>query len=269
MVKHLVIPDVQIKPEHKTEWLRAIGSYIVEKKPDKIICLGDFGDMPSLSSYDFGKKSFEGRRYRADIEAVHAGMQHLMNPIYEYNEQALRNKKKRYNPSKVLLLGNHEHRIERVVENDPKLEGTISIGDLGYEKHGWEVYPYLEVVIIDGIAYSHVFTTGVMGRPVTSARALVTKKHMSCVQGHNQKMEIYNEYKADGSLITGLFAGCCYLHDEQYLGPQGNNYFRGIHMLYDVKDGNFHCHSITLDYLLERHKRRLSRGLTHGEDLLG
>ena len=118
------------------------------------------------------------------------------------------------------------------------------------------MYPYQQVEIIDGIAYTHVFTTGVMGRPVTSARALVTKKHMSCVQGHNQKMEIYNEYKADGTLITGLFAGCCYMHDEDYLGPQGNNYFRGIHMLYDVKEGGFHCHSITLDYLLKRNAKR-------------
>ena len=95
-----------------------------------------------------------------------------------------------------------------------------------------------------------------MGRPVTSARALVSKKHMSCVQGHNQKMEIYSEYRADGAMLTGLFAGCCYEHDEEYLGPQGNNYFRGIHMLYDVRDGNFHTHSITLDYLTKRYGNR-------------
>jgi hypothetical protein len=103
-----------------------------------------------------------------------------------------------------------------------------------------------------------------MGRPVTSARALVTKKHISCVQGHNQKMEIYNEYKADGKSITGLFAGCCYLHDEDYLGPQGNNYFRGIHMLYDVAEGQFFCHSITLDYLIKRSQRRLRGGTVEG-----
>jgi hypothetical protein len=110
--------------------------------------------------------------------------------------------------------------------------------------------------MIEGIAFSHYFTTGVMGRAVTSARALVMKKHMSTIQGHNQKMEIYNEYRADGKMLTGLFAGCCYQHDEDYLGPQGNNYFRGIHMLYEVNDGDFQCHSISLDYLLKRDKRK-------------
>ena len=67
--KHLVIPDVQIKPGQDLSFLRVIGEYIVEKQPDVIVCLGDFADMPSLSSYDVGKKSFEGRRYKDDIKA--------------------------------------------------------------------------------------------------------------------------------------------------------------------------------------------------------
>lgn len=258
---HAIIPDVQAKPGQDFTFLTAIGDFLVEKQPDKIMCLGDFGDFPSLSSYDVGKKSFEGRRYRLDLEAIDQASQALFLPFNMYNDKAKNNKKKRYDPEKYIFLGNHEHRIERVIENDPKLEGTIGINDLNYDLYWDKVFPYLHVEIIDGIAYSHYFTTGVMGRPVTSARALVTKKHMSCVQGHNQKMEIYNEYKADGKLITGLFAGCCYLHDEDYLGPQGNNYFRGIHLLYDINDGQFHCHSITLDYLLKRYEKRRNKGL--------
>ena len=213
-ITHCILPDVQVKPGQDTRFLSAVGRYLVEKKPDVIICIGDFADMPSLSSYDFGKKSFEGRRYRDDVCAAISGMAHLMEPLAIHNENAKKNKKGLYRPRLILTLGNHEERINRATENDSKLDGTLSVSDLRYEEFGWEVKPFLEVVMVDGIAYSHYFTTGVMGRPVTSARALVTKKHMSCVQGHNQKMEIYNEYKADGKSITGLFAGCCYLHDE-------------------------------------------------------
>ena len=256
-ITHAVIPDVQLKPGNDTKFLNAIGNYLVEKKPDVIVCLGDFADMPSLSSYDVGKMSFEGRRYKNDVESSCRGMEELLRPIWEYNERAAANKKKVYKPRLVFTLGNHEERINRVVESDPKLDGTISIEDLGYERYGWEVYPFLDVVLVDGIAYSHYFTTGVMGRPALSARNLVIKKHMSCIQGHAQKMEIFSEYRADGKKLTGLFAGCCYEHNEDYLGPQGNDYFRGIHFLYDVKDGDFHCHSITLSYLLARNKRRL------------
>jgi hypothetical protein len=57
-MKHVVIPDIQAKPGHSFRYLERIGEYIVEKKPDVIVCIGDFADMPSLSSYDVGTKSF-------------------------------------------------------------------------------------------------------------------------------------------------------------------------------------------------------------------
>ena len=61
-MKHMVIPDCQVTPDTPTDHLRWIGEYMVEKKPDLVVCLGDFADMESLSSYDIGKKSYEGRR---------------------------------------------------------------------------------------------------------------------------------------------------------------------------------------------------------------
>ena len=50
MAKHLYLPDVQAKPGVDFSYLNKIGRYAVEKKPDVIICGGDFADMPSLSS---------------------------------------------------------------------------------------------------------------------------------------------------------------------------------------------------------------------------
>jgi hypothetical protein len=231
-----------------------IGEYIVEKRPDTVICIGDFADMQSLSSYDIGKKSFEGRRYKNDILASQEAMRTLLQPLRAFNQNASLYKKKRYLPRLILTLGNHEHRINRVIESDPKLEGTISIDDLKYEEMGWEVYPYLVPVVVDGIAYSHFFTSGVLGRPVTSARALVQKKHMSCVMGHVQNFEVHTDYRADGSRVTGMFAGCCYNHEEDYLGPQGNNHFRGIHMLHEASNGEFDHMAISLKYLRKKYE---------------
>ena len=250
---HCVIPDTQIKSGQNLDFLTRIGKYILNKKPDVIIQLGDFIDMESLSFYDKGTKNFEGRRYKKDIEAAHAAMFALLSPIYEFNKRAKKNKEKQYWPRLVLTLGNHEDRINRLINEDPKLEGIIQLTDLPYWEHGFEVYPYLEVVNIDGINYSHYFTSGVMGRPVPNARQLLIKKHQSCVMGHVQTMDIATDYRADGTPITGLFAGCCYEHNESYLGPQGNAYFRGIHMLYEVNDGAFYHHAVTLKYLEKKY----------------
>ena len=61
-MRHLVIPDTQIKPDCPIDHMYWAGRYACAMKPDVIIHLGDHWDMPSLSSYDVGKKSFEGRR---------------------------------------------------------------------------------------------------------------------------------------------------------------------------------------------------------------
>ena len=253
-IKHFVLPDVQAKSGVDFAYLNKIGRYIVEKKPDKLICLGDFADMPSLSSYDVGKKSFEGRRYVKDIEATHEAMDALLGPMWDFNLKAKRNKEKQYHPEMVMTLGNHENRINRAINDDPKLDGVLSIDALSYVGYGWTVVPFLDVVVIDGIAYSHYFTTGLMGRPVTTAQACLTKKHMSCIQGHQQGLQIATSYKADGQMISSIIAGSCYEHNEDYMSSQGNKHWRGFLMLHDVRDGEFDVMPVSLNYINKKYE---------------
>ena len=252
-MRHFVIPDCQVRDKDDFGYLTNIGRYIVDKQPEVIVCLGDFADKPSLSSYDVGKKAFEGRRYSKDIEAAREAMSSLLEPLNDYNRAAKRYKQKQYKPRMVLTLGNHEERINRAVNNDAKLDGVLSVQDLQYEAFGWEVHPFLDVVVIDNIAYSHYFTSGVLGRPATSASAQLSKKHMSCIAGHQQGLQIATGNRADGSLLTSIIAGSCYEHDEDYLGPQGNKHWRGCLMLNDVEDGQFDLMPLSLKYLNPRY----------------
>lgn len=205
--------------------------------------------MPSLSSYDAGKKSFEGRRYNKDITAAHDAMDTLLAPIAAYNASQRRKQKAQYKPRMVMTLGNHENRINRAVNDDPKLDGMLSTNDLKYAEYGWEVYPFLEVVIVDGIAYSHYFVTGVAGRAASTASAQLRKCNMSCIAGHQQGRQMATATKADGSTITSLICGSAYEHNEDYLGPQGNKHWRGIVVLHQVNNGAFDECFVSLDYL--------------------
>lgn len=244
----LVIPDTQVRPGDDLNFLRNIGKYIVEKQPDVVVHLGDHWDMPSLSSWDIGKKSFEGRRYLADVEAGNQGMAVLFAPIRAYNEQQYRNKKKQYVPQTVFLKGNHENRINRAVESDAKLEGVLGQHDLNLEYFS-DVYEFLDVAVIGGVAFSHYFVTGVAGRPASSANAQLNKKHMSCIAGHQQGFQVATARRADNKKITSIIAGSCYEHNEDYLGPQANHHDRGVVMLFDVEDGEFEHNFITLKFL--------------------
>jgi hypothetical protein len=245
----LVLPDVQAKPGVDFSFLRRIGQYMVDKKPDVVVCIGDFADMPSLSSYDKGKKSFEGRRYKRDIEAAQFAMQAFLMPLKEHNEK----QKRPYKPRMVMTMGNHEARITRACEDDPKLDGVLSLKDLAYEEYGWEVFPFLERVIIEGVAFSHYFVTGVAGRPASTAAAQLRKTNMSAVAGHQQGKQIAYAQRADGSTITSIIAGSCYEHEEAYLGNQGNQHYRGFLMLHEVKNGSFDEMWVSVDFVNRRY----------------
>lgn len=252
-MKYLVLPDCQVRPGDSLDYLTAIGNYIVKKEPDKVICLGDFADLPSLSSYDIGKKTFEGRRYVKDIEATHRAMEALLLPLWENQARQKKNKEKQYKPELTMLLGNHEFRIEKAVNNDPKLEGVLKLDDLGYEGYGWTVHPFLEVVVKDDVAFSHYFTSGAMGRPCVSAQQQLTKKHMSCISGHQQGLQIATGHRADGTRLTSIIAGSCYEHDEDYLGPQGNKHWRGVIVLHSVSNGSFDLMPVELGFLTRKY----------------
>lgn len=251
-MRHLVIPDTQVKPDVKTDHLRWAGQYAVDIKPDVIVHLGDHWDMPSLSSYDVGKRSYEGRRYLDDIRSGNEAMDNMLEPIREEQERLRRGRRKQWNPRMIFTLGNHENRIQRAIEKDPQhLEGVIGYDDLKLD--GWEVYDFLKPVVIDGIVYSHYFTSGVMGRPVSSARLLLQKKHQSCVMGHVQDRDIAFARNAEGKRMTGLFAGIFYQHDEEYLTHQTNGSWSGVWVLNEVRDGAFDELPISLEYLRRKY----------------
>jgi hypothetical protein len=62
-----VIPDCQVRPDVDYSHLSWVGNYLAEKRPDVIVQIGDFADMPSLSSYEKkGSAYFEGKSW-ADL----------------------------------------------------------------------------------------------------------------------------------------------------------------------------------------------------------
>lgn len=244
---HLIIPDVQAKPGVPNDHLAWIAAYALEERPDFVGQIGDWFDMPSLSSYDKGKRSYEGRRYVDDIDAGRASIERFERVIDDYNRTHPENP---YAPEKAVFLGNHEHRADRAADIDPMLYGKVGTCDMGFEDYGWTVHPFLEVVKVDGVEYAHYFTSGDKGMPVSSASALLALRQGSATMGHVQRTDISMHKKTQR---IGLFCGICYLHNEQYLGPQGNGTRRQIVMKREVSDGHYDLEFISLEQLRKRY----------------
>lgn len=254
-MKHLVIPDAHAKPNQDMRRFDWAGKLIVDRKPEKIICLGDFADMESLCSYDKGKKDYNARSYKRDIAASHEAMERLLAPLNAYNQHQREMKQKQYKPKMIMLYGNHEHRINRAIQFDHvMLEGLISLDDLKYEEYGWETYPFLERVDVDGILYSHYFITGVMGRPVGGehpAATLIRKQLRSCTAGHSHVFDVAVRARGDGKQLRGLVAGCYLEEYEEYAGPANDLWRRGLYLKHNVADGDYDLEEISMNALKE------------------
>jgi len=253
---HVVIGDTQVKEGVPTNHLSWIGQYIVdhfaEWQPDlSIIHTGDHADMPSLSSYDKGKKEMEGRRYKADVRASNNGWDLLNEPLYDYNKK----RRKPWEPKRFITLGNHEYRINKACEDTAQLDGVISTDDLNYKEWGWEVIPFLEILDLDGIWYSHYFYNPQTGKPYGGANLytrLQTIGH-SFTMGHQQGLKVASR-EVGKTRHCGLVLGSTYLHDEKYLGPQGNAYWRGIVVCHQVENGAYDRMEVSLDFLCRRYE---------------
>ena len=220
------------------------GEYIATQEPDVIIHAGDHYDMASLSSYEQrGSKYFEGKRYLADIAAGNEGWERLEEGLQKRSVPS-------WTPRRDYLLGNHEQRIERAVQADPRLEGVIGYEGFNAEKLGWEMHPFLKVVERGGVAFAHYFYNPNTGRAYAgSVDTMLRNIGFSFAMGHQQGLRYARRELNNGTVQVGLVAGSFYEHNEEYRGHQAQSEWRGLIVMHEVRDGNYDLMQVSLDYL--------------------
>ena len=238
MKKILLIGDVHLAPKQDMSRMTWLGKYIVDEKPEIIVQMGDFGDYPSLSSYDKGKKSYEGRSYAADVKSVIVGQELLLGPLSQYNNSLKKAKTKQYKPRKIMLGGNHdEGRISRAINEDRKLEGVIGIEDQRFADFGWEYSPYKEIINVEGVYLSHHFSRGLLDKPVTGNTAtlggnILKEMKDNAFQGHCHVYSVVNSILPTGRKIWGGSIGCYFEHSVDYVSRKAQDeWARGVLML--------------------------------------
>lgn len=248
---HIIIPDTQIEPGRFSEHIEWAAKYIQEQyaltENLKIIHLGDHWNMGSLSSYDQGKGVMEGRRYLADIESGNEAFKPLI-PLAEFAECHF-------------LLGNHEIRINKAVNSDIQLEGLLTTDHC--LTPGWEKHEFLECLNIDSISYSHYFYNPNTSKPYgDNPESRLKTLGRSFVQGHQQGLRFANRY-INGNQQIGLIAGSFYAHEENYMGPQGTGYWRGIVILNNVDNGQADPEFISIDQLCRMYTQQSLKDYIH------
>jgi hypothetical protein len=251
----LVVPDTQVMPGVALTHFTALGRYAVAKRPDIIIHLGDFLDMPSLSSYESAvRKAHVGRCKVADLESG--------NRAIEMFETELA-KAQGYSPRRIMLEGNHdsfgEHgRIGRYLAEHPDDRRLIEKVELLPAKCGWEIIPFLEPIEVQGVLYCHLFpysakgtvTSGSLRMGASSASAQVKAVMKSATAGHKQGLDVAI-LNTPHSTHRGLVAGSFYQHTDDYM--PGARFWRGCLLKTEAKDGTYGLVEVSIEFLLRRY----------------
>ena len=233
----LIVPDAQVRPGVDTTHLGWAAQAAVEYRPDVIVVMGDFWDMPSLSMHDApGSKEANGRNVMSDIEAGNVAFRRFCDPIAAKIEQITNAHKRRWFPRMEFLFGNHEDRITRAISRDPKFDGLLTLDSL--KTPGFTRHEFLKIVMIEGIRFCHYFPNPYSGKPIggTIPNRL---NHIggSFVQGHQQGF-LYGSKQYPDHVAHGLVCGRFYSHHEGYR-PQDvqQSEWNGIVVLNEVRNG--------------------------------
>jgi hypothetical protein len=238
---HMVIPDLQIRKGVPMAHLDWIGEYIVDRRVDVAIQIGDAFDMYSLNPHR-KRRELEGARYDDDIESGRDGMARIIKPV----------KRARLGTRMVQLGGNHEWFIFEAIQQDPTLDGQLSLDHI--KCHGWEFHDFNVPVEIDGVVYAHFFYHPLTGKPLGgTVENRLQKLGHSFTMGHQQTLLMGMRFVKDRSQ-HGLVAGACYLHDEDYKGPQGNAHWRGVIVKHEVREGSYDIMTVSLDFLCRKYE---------------
>lgn len=246
---HLVIPDSHAHPDFPNDRADWLGELIADIKPDVLVHIGDSADLASLSTYDKGKRSFQGRNYKQDIAAHLEFQDRMFRPIRRL---------KRKLPYSVFCIGNHEHRISRAIELSPELDGAISLKDL--ELRSWydEVVDYdgstPGTTTIDGVTYAHYFVGGIAGRPLGGLHAgyaIATKLLCSATCGHSHLFGTSVHTTAQGRKVIGTVVGCYQDYTNDWAGKVGQLWDRGVVLKRNVSEGQYDLQWIGLNSLKE------------------
>jgi predicted phosphodiesterase len=238
----LLIPDAHVTADEDLTRFNQCAKLILDREPSKIIIMGDFVSLDSLSDFDMNKRLLmEHRRYEADIRGGNLALDLLFHPIQDRNRVRKVQKLKQYRPDIIYLEGNHEYRAVRYVQTHSELEGFMDVAsDLNLSIRGVHFVPYRSSYRIEDTTFVHC-PMNKANQPISGkyavARAL-ERYTGNVVFGHTHRWEFMEEKRMDMDKNNlALACGCFFEETPEYATGAENNWWKGLTILHHHANG--------------------------------
>lgn len=146
-IRLTVIGDTHCTPGVSNERFRWIARHVVATKPDRVIHMGDVGEMASVSGHERpGSLQDKAKpKFQDDLASVEDALSIYRQEIHECSI-----------PHHV-TLGNHDERIQRFENQSHSMEGALwhqFLDVLG--RYDWKYTDYRGYLFVGGVGFTHV-----------------------------------------------------------------------------------------------------------------
>lgn len=234
------VGDPHAHPDFDNLRWRAVANFCIDNNIDYLVNMGDHQDFPSLSGWDRGSRSIEGRRIQYDIEAGQDAMDQFQGVIDDYN----RGRKRKFQIEKHMIRGNHPQRYAKYIEFNPALSATLSMNDLGEEERGWKVTNFRDTLELEGFYLTHYFANPGTGKPIGAVHmgeAIFRRFGVAGLQGHNHLLSVSYATRGDGQkLFCGSLGHFSHQNDRpEYARATAHTWWNGIVSVFDTDGKGF------------------------------
>jgi len=244
ILSSVLLPDFH-HPYNDKKALNPILSLIKEKNPDEVLIMGDAIDMACVNRFELEKmnlRHFEGRRIKQEYENFN---EEILIPIENNISQKCK---------KIYLQGNHEVWIDRIIDQNPFLEGLLELEKvLDLKSRGWEWVPYITKKNngenVRG-EYKLGKLTCIHGEYTNQFHTLKTINSFdgSVVAGHTHDVQsctkVLNNKKCD---YIASSIGCLCNKSPAYMKGRPNKWVTAFGIVYrDSVSGDFNLYTVTI-----------------------
>lgn len=229
----LILPDMQI-PYHDERSIRAVLSYARTVKWDGCIQLGDFMDWDWISKWTKeNQRKVEGTRFLSEYATANAVLDEIQDAVRHLNPRC----------QITILEGNHDWRIENVIDKTPALEGLIEMEKgLRLKERNityWKYWSHRRPYIIGNAWFIHGEYHG-----ANHAKKTADSFHRNVFYGHTHDRMSATKTTAFGDSVQCESMGTLSRFDLEYMGHKPSNWMQCFAEFFFRPDGNFN-HYVT------------------------
>jgi hypothetical protein len=210
-------------PMHDRACMNVIAQFLKDFKPDYLVYGGDQMQLDTISAFNIRKpKLVEGKRIKKEFNG-------FQRDILDRFEGIVSKKCKKF-----FMIGNHEYRIERLIERLPQYEGFIELKN-NLKLENYTMIPFNDMFNIGGMHFAHgwYWNKYFSEKTLRVAQKMIFVGHVHTAQVHTAITPAYALPK------QAVGVGCLCNTNPEYMEDKPNYWVHQFLFWYMMDDSTF------------------------------